>query len=268
MRFPPLRLLAFFLCTAALPAAPAWKAELTSPAKGPHPDLKPIALDFQLSWKGMIDAGTIRMEFAPPDVKKRGAYVIRSSSRSQGVAARLYPYQSHFWSEVHPGTLRPRFFQATEIDKKSDETTTIRYFDNRVESKQVEVNLKTRASKTSTEVFPFAPVFDIYSAMLHIRSQRLAPGDRITLLIHPFDNPYLLRVRCHGRENLNGRPAIRLTVGMQKIDRKTLQLLPYKKLKRDATLWISDDADRIPIEFRAAVFIGDVRASLVRSTKL
>ena len=56
-------------------------------------------------------------------------------------------------------------------------------------------------------------------------------------------------------------------MGMRKIDRKTLELLPYKKLKRDATLWLSDDADRIPLELRAAVFIGDIRATLTSHRK-
>ena len=60
----------------------------------------------------------------------------------------------------------------------------------------------------------------------------------------------------------NDRKTIRLSVGMQKIDRKTLELRPYKKMKRDAMLWLSDDDDRIPVELRAAVFIGDVRAVL------
>lgn len=53
-----------------------------------------------------------------------------------------------------------------------------------------------------------------------------------------------------------------LSVRMNKLDRDTLELLPYKKLKRDATLWLNDDKDSIPVEPRAAVFIGDVRAVL------
>jgi hypothetical protein len=55
---------------------------------------------------------------------------------------------------------------------------------------------------------------------------------------------------------------------MRKIDRKTLELLPYKKMQSDATLWLSDDDARIPVEFRAAVFIGDIRATLADYQKL
>jgi hypothetical protein len=110
-------------------------------------------------------------------------------------------------------------------------------------------------------------VFDIFSAMLHVRSQKLDTGDTMSLLVQPFGAAYLLRVRVDGREVHNGRKTIRLNVGMRKIDRKTLELLPYKKLKKDAVLWLSDDADRVPVELRAAVFIGDIRATLVSHHK-
>ncbi len=243
-------------------AAPAWQAELTSPAPGPHALPPSSTLNYQLSWKGMLKAGTVRIELAPADAKKPGRYVVRSNSASTGPAALLFAYQSTFWSEIDPATLRPHYFQAVETDAKETETTTVRHFRDRADSRQITRNLKSGVSKTSTESVRFAPLFDIFSAMLHVRSQKLANGDRVTLALMPFDNPYLLRVKVDGREVHNGRAAIRLTVGMRKIDRKTLELKPYKKLKRDATLWLSDDAARIPIELRAAVFIGDVRATL------
>ena len=112
-----------------------------------------------------------------------------------------------------------------------------------------------------------SPIFDIFSAMLFIRSQKLDNGDAITQVIQPFDSPYLLKVKVAGREVHNGRNTIKLTVGMRKIDRKTLELKPYKKLKSDATMWLSDDADRIPVELRAAAFIGEVRATLTAHRK-
>ncbi len=256
-----------FLLIPFLHAVPAWQAELTSSAPGTFAKLGPTVLELQVSWNGTIQAGTVRMEFAPPDIRKAGTYVIRSSAASQGAAAVIFPYQTNFWSEIAPTSLRPRFFHASETDDKENVHTYVRHFPNRVESQELNKNLKTGKTKQTDRVFAFSPVFDIFSAMLHVRSQKLDTGDQITLAIHPFDTPYLLRVKVNGREVHNGRNAIRLTVGMHKIDRKTLELLPYKKLKRDATLWLSDDADRIPIEFRAAAFIGDFRATLTAHRK-
>jgi hypothetical protein len=252
------------LATALATAAPAWKGEISSPALGTHPPLKPVALDFQLSWKGLIHSGKVRMEFGSPASQKPNAFTITANGGSQGAAAAIYPFQFQFRSDLNPTNLRPRSFHAVETDAKETETTSVRYLNDRTESHRVTRELTTGKETTKIETFAHAPVFDIFSAMLHIRSQKLAPGDSITLVIQPFNNPYLLRVKCIGREIHNEQKTIRLTVGMQKIDRKTGELRAYKKLKKDATLWLSDDSDRVPVEIRAAAFIGDVRATLVQ----
>ncbi len=255
-------------CGLAVAAEPAWKANLTSPAPGTFPPLKPSVLDYQVTWKGMLDSGKLRMEFAPRGLAKPGALVIRSSAKSLGPAARLFPYRNNFWSEIDPSSFKPRFFQAKETDRKESVTTTTRHFADRVESTEI-ARIDKKGSETRKDrVFRFTPAFDIFSAMLHVRSRKLDAGDRICLVVHPFDTPYLLNVRVVGREKHQGRDTIRLSVGMRKIDRKTLALVPYKKMKSDATLWLSDDADRIPVEFRAAVFIGDVRATLTGFSKI
>ena len=260
-------ILTSLLLTSFLHAAPTWKGELTSSAPGPFPRLAPTVLDLRVSWNGTINAGTVRVEFAPPDVHKPGNFIVRSSAASHGAAAVLFPYQTNFWSEMDPATYRPRLFHAVETDDKEKVDTTVRYFPTRVESREISQLLKTGKTTRSDRTFDFAPVFDIFSAMLHVRSQKLDTGDKIALVVRPFGTSYLLRVNVAGRELHNGRNAIRLTLGMRKIDRKTLELLPYKKLKRDATLWLSDDAERIPMELRAAAFIGDVRATLTAHRK-
>ena len=249
-------------------AAPAWKDELTSSALGSFPMLLPTQIEMQMSWKGMIQAGSVRMEFSPRDKEKLDTYLIRSSAASMGVAATIFPYKSDFWSELDPNTLRPRYFNAVKIDKAEHVTTEVHYFPDRVESKESKKILKSGTTQQTDRTFAFTPIFDVFSAMLHIRSQNLNVGDRITIVLCPFNAPYLLKIRVIAHEVHEGRDAIHLGLGMQKIDRKTLKLKPYKKLKKEASLWLSNDADRIPIELRATVFIGDVRAKLVTHKKL
>jgi hypothetical protein len=115
--------------------------------------------------------------------------------------------------------------------------------------------------------FRFTPMHDVFSAMLQVRSHKLADGDRLVLPILPFDKPYLLRVHVVGREKFADRDTIKLSVSLQKIDPKTKALLPYHKMKK-TTLWLSDDANRIPVEIRSEVFIGDVRMTLASARKL
>jgi hypothetical protein len=44
-------------------------------------------------------------------------------------------------------------------------------------------------------------------------------------------------------------------VKIRKIDRTTLDLSSYKKMKT-STIWISDDALRLPLEMHAEIFVG------------
>jgi hypothetical protein len=256
-------LLLVWLAWPGATAEPVWKNELTSTKPGDWPAMPPCVLDFKVSWNGMLDAGRMRLEFAPQGIQKPGRLVARSSAASTGAASALFPYQSDFWSEMDASSYQPRLFHAVETARREKVTTRVNHRLGRVEYVEITEPLNKSASTRSEGVFRFTPAYDIFSAMLHVRSQRLAAGDKITLVVHPFDNPYLLRVRVIGREPHLGRPAIRLAVGMAKIDRQTLELRAYRKMHREASLWLSDDADRIPLELRAAVFIGDIRATLV-----
>ncbi len=42
---------------------------------------------------------------------------------------------------------------------------------------------------------------------------------------------------------------------------KDLELEPHKKF-RQATIWLSDDADRIPLRIEAQIFVGTIFAEL------
>ena len=263
----PLLLLAMTACQVAA-ANPVWKKDLASPSPGSFPPIPSSILDFQVSWKGIINSGKVRMEFAPIEAKKPGVLVVRSSATSLGPAAAFYPYQANSWVELDPATLKPRFCHSVETDKSETVITTSRYLKNSMECHETTTPNGKQTGVTKDRTFTFSPIFEIFSAILHVRSQKLADGDTIHLVVHPFNNPYLLHVKVLGHEKHLDRKTIRLSVGMRKIDRETFELKAYKKIKRDATLWLSDDADRIPVELRAAVFVGDIRATITGFRKL
>ncbi|MGJ8643256.1 MAG: DUF3108 domain-containing protein [Luteolibacter sp.] len=251
--------------TSAL-SAPTWTSELTSAKAGSHTKMPPSTLDFSMSWKGMVQAGTCRLEFAPPGESKPGAMVIKSTASSQGAAAVLFPYKHSFWSEVENSTLQTRYFKATDEDSKEKCVTTNRYSAGKVAVNEVATIFKSGIVKTQSFTFPHTSR-DIFSAILFIRSQKLAVGEEHTTLLLPFTSPYLLKVRCEAKEKHMGKDALRLSFAMTKIDKDTGELKNYKKLKKPVTLWLSDDTDRVPLEIRAAVYIGDVRAVLTNFQK-
>ena len=248
-------------------STPAWKAELSPAEPGHHPVITPSTLDFTLSWKGMVNAGKLRMEFAPKDAKKPGVLVTRCSASSIGAAATLFPYSFNYWSEIDSATLGSRYLHTTVDDGEESAVTTNRYAAGSVSIGEVTTVAETGAVNTESFTFPHGPARDLFSAIFHIRGQKLDPGEEHTLLLMPFKNPYLLKVRVEAKEKHLGRDTLRISFGLMKIDRTSHALVPYKKLRKPVTLWLSDDPDRIPIELRASAYIGDVRAILTHFTK-
>jgi hypothetical protein len=67
-----------------------------------------------------------------------------------------------------------------------------------------------------------------------------------------------------GRERVAVRAgaynAIKVDLQLQRLGKK-LELEPHRKFRR-ATVWISDDANRIPLRIEAQIFVGTVFAEL------
>lgn len=211
----------------------------------------------------MLDAGSVTFDFFRKPAKKKGLAIIHGRAASHGAAAAIHPYTVSFWSEIHPATLRPSFFNGLEFAGDDKETTTNTYGPAATVSIRKNESLAGKKPPYSrTAHIRSAPAHDLFTTLLFIRSQKLADGDKIVLMSVPFHTPYLVEATVAGRELHVGRPAIKLTVSVRKIHRKSGELVPYEKMKGAASLWLGDDADRLPLEFRVPAYIGDVRAVL------
>lgn len=242
-----------------------WKDEISPAAPGDFPLPEPGSFRYTVSWKGLVNAGMVDLRFAPKEHPKKGSYVVKSDSKSTGAASSLFPYWSTFWSEIDPVRLVGKKFFATENDDKESISTTSRFHSQYAETKESTKSFKTGITKKETKRFDFTPTHDLFSAILFVRSQKLNDGDKMALVVHPFGTPYLVRVWVADHNKHHGKAAIHLRISMRKIDRKTQELKPYKKMRKEASLWIGDDERRIPLELRASVFIGDIRATLVNT---
>jgi len=104
----------------------------------------------------------------------------------------------------------------------------------------------------------------MFSALLYLRSQPLRQGDVYRVVVYPATNAYLATLTVVGRERLaveaGDFPAIKLDVQLKKIGKKG-ELEPHKKFRR-ASVWVSDDDDRLLLRIVASVFVGNVFAEL------
>jgi hypothetical protein len=104
----------------------------------------------------------------------------------------------------------------------------------------------------------------LHSALLYLRSQPLGNGNVQRIVVYPATSAYLATVTVIGREKITVHAgtynAIKVGLQLHRIG-KNLELEPHRKFRR-ATIWVSDDSDRILLRIEAQIFIGTVFAEL------
>jgi hypothetical protein len=97
-----------------------------------------------------------------------------------------------------------------------------------------------------------------------LRSQPLKDRSAYHVVVYPATNAYLATVTVVGREKISVRAgtynAIKLNLQLKRIN-KRLELEPHRKFRR-ATIWVSDDSERLLLRIEAQVFVGTVFAEL------
>lgn len=251
------------LLTSALTAKGEWQKTIKPFQPGDHPSIQPVKLTYEMSWNGAIKSGVMVIEIGKKDERYPNAFITHMYGRSAGAAAVVFPYTFTYTSFSTMKQHKPVLFVAKENDDGEVIDTKNVYKNSKVEHTSSTLIPSTKQVKTKNQTFAFDPVHDSVTCFLYIRSQPLKDGDVINMCLFPFTSPYYANISVQGREEHNGIKCIKLDVRLNKIDDKTLKLKEYKKLKR-ATMWISDDKERLPVELRTEVFVGDVRSILTK----
>ena len=261
---PQVLLLALASLLSALPAASGWQKGVNTGKPGPHLNPRPLSLTYELSWNGALNSGRVNFVFGRADKRYPENYIAQGYGKSTGVAGGIFPYSFEYTSFLKKHDYTSSLFVSKEKDKEEVKTTTNRYGATTVTSTEVTTKFKKGSvPKTKKATFKYSnhKVYDLLSTIQYIRSLPLKNGGNVHLVMHPFNSAYLARITVLGREMHNGRQCIKLDLKLNKINNSTMALKTYKKMKK-TTMWMSDDAERLPMEFRIDAFIGDVRAVL------
>lgn len=249
------------VCLAASANAQEWKSTLNKFKPGKFSELKPIQLTYSASWNNALKSGKVSFIFGKKSAKHKNYYI---SQCYGGSSFNTIPYKFDMTSFSQRKTFRPILLVANESDNKEKVAITNRFKTGSVSHSKI-TNETNGKSKTETHTFKASTIHDPLTAILFIRSQKLNNGDKINLCLHPFSTPYYTTVTVIGREMHMGKKCIKLDVSMRKIDRKSGNLKEYKKLKK-ATIWFSDDNQRIPLEIRTQVSLGKIKFGSIRLT--
>ena len=258
--FVPIALLCPLFLHAQMPGLTAWKSTVTKAPAGAFPLLTPCRIEYDLSWNNLLSAGTAMIRFQ----NAADAWIARAEAGTNGLARGLWKYDCTMASVLDAATLRSRYMEHSETD--SAETISYRVAFSPTEVRTAaKVSPKGAATTLKNTICPYGPVDDIQAAILYVRSQPLTAGQVITRVIQPFDRPYLATFTVMARETRTvagtDYPTIRLDVKIRKLHTTKLELSSYKKMKT-ATIWVSDDAWRVPVEMHASIWVGFVSATM------
>ncbi len=240
---------------------PSWVKGLTREPAGNKANLRSVRLSYVLSWNKTVNAG--KLEFTAKYSPSSKQFIGVATGKSQGLARALWPYDCEVKSLVDGSTLKPIRFSLSEQERKRASQYLIQFEPNR-QHFTTTTKEKGQAAKTSTTAFNFDQGRDLLSSMLYLRSLDLDTGDNVSMVVTPFNKPYLTNFTVAGREThkLHGKAykTIRLDTTVGKVNHD-LSIKTYEKIK-GASVWVIDDAYRIPIELRVKIPVGSISARL------
>jgi hypothetical protein len=237
----------------------AWDETLTpAPSKLSMP-IAPFVAEYRFGWEG-IEAGGAKVQVTALTTSR--CRIVARGGPNEFIR-KLWNYEAVYIGETGRDGEVPSWFSLDE----SYPTGAMRSDAIFKEAKVVAVHRKMSEVKP-WESTDLPEVRDLFSTMLFVRSQPLRNGDKLRLVVFPDQNPYLADLTVAGRDTLTvmGKKirAIRFTLKIQTIETHGSnkgRLEPYRKF-HSAHIWISDDAERLPLRAEVDLFIGRIFAEL------
>lgn len=236
-------------------AAPGWESSVSKDPPGDFPELRPVRTTYHFGWSGFT-AGVGDMHFTKTADKH---FQLEATGRTIGLVRAWWKLDASYRGLANAETLRPIESKQTEIYRKKKLVTDLTFTDAGVTRARTE-----GTGAKATKPFNFPGLFDLHSALLYLRSQPLSDHSVIRIVVYPATSAYLTTITVLGRERVTVRAgtysAIKVDLQLKRLG-KNLELEPHRKFRR-ATVWISDDANRIPLRIEAQIFVGTVFAEL------
>lgn len=232
-----------------------WQNSLTKDPPGKFPPLRPLQAKYNFGWSG-ITAATADVRF---EQTSDNHSVIDGTGRTTGFVRALWRYDVTYHATADATSLRPIASKQVDVYRGKKVTTDLTFNNDGV--------LRARTDTTAPgkpKRFDFEDLYDLQSSMLYLRSQPLKNKGIYHAVIYPATNPYFATITVLGREKVSVHAgsynAIKLDLQLKRIG-KNMNLEPHRKFRR-ATVWVSDDNDRIVLRIEAQVFVGTVFAEL------
>ena len=235
-------------------AAPSWETTLAKDPPGNFPELRPVRTTYHFGWAGFT-AGVGDMHFTKTGDKR---FQLEATGRTIGLVRAWWKLDASYRGLTNAETLRPIESKQIEIYRRKKLVTDLTFTDSGV------MRARTEGTAKATKPFNFPGLFDLHSALLYLRGQPLNDHSVYRIVVYPATSAYLTTVTVLGRERVTVRAgaynAIKIDLQLNRLGKK-LELEPHRKFRR-ATIWISDDENRVPLRIEAQIFVGTVFTEL------
>jgi hypothetical protein len=245
-------------------ATPSWLSRLTPLVRRPDAEIRPLNLGYEVSWSQWVRAGSLQVTFEPKQGRRASRVEARAKVHSLGPVRVFWPYESSTRAEIWRQTLYPARVEHVQIESGERESYQATYRHGSVTVESTLNSSDGRGVARETRTHDLEQIRDVLSTLLFLQQIDLSKRQNITLLVQPLDRLYLVSFTVAGREPRTvfekTWKTIKLAVEIRRIT-DALELADYTKL-RGATLWLSDDEYRVPVEIQADLIVGFVSMRL------
>ena len=213
------------------------------------------SLRYKMSYSGFLRAGTAVLEVNEKELNGKTVFYTKGKGWTSGMIKWFFEVDDLYESYFDKDSVKPYLFKR-KIDEggyKKHRITSFNYNSNKAYVQDF-----TRQKDTSVA---FSNVQDILSSFYYLRNKDVTGmkvGEEIAIDMFLDTQIYPFKLRFLGTETLKTKFGKINTL----IFRPLVQSGRVFKAQESVTLWITADANKIPIKIKADLAVGSLRAEL------
>lgn len=205
---------------------------------------------------GLLNAGFATLEVKNTSYEGKPHFHVIGEGSSSGAVRAFYKVDDRYESYIDQATNKPSKF-VRKISEGGYDRDQVFTFDH--DKKIVKINDRLRQKVTYKDFE--GSVQDLLSAFYYLRNyntDKLKNGDFINVDILMADETYKFRLKILGRETMNTKFG----------NIKVIKIRPYVQSGRifkeseSVTMWVTDDKNHVPIQIKAELTVGSLKADL------
>ncbi|TXD49788.1 DUF3108 domain-containing protein [Polaribacter sp. IC073] len=212
-------------------------------------------LRYKMSYSGFLRAGTAVLEVKETDLNGKKVFHTKGTGWTSGMIKWFFKVDDVYESYFDKDNVKPYVFKR-RIDEGGYKKHRITNFDYKSKMAYVQ----DFENQTDTAV-AFSNIQDMLSSFYYLRNQdvkQMKKGDDIAIDMFMDSQVYPFKLRFLGKEVLKTKFGKVNSL----IFRPLVQSGRIFKAQESVTIWITDDANKIPIKMKADLSVGSLRAEL------